>query len=107
MPATELVEVATTVHFTGIHIDIFLGETMKKLLTACCAGIIGASMFMPAAHAKEVKVLFSFALPPYVIKDAGGQEASGFEFDILKAALAAKGHTVKPVFVAMGAIPKM
>jgi polar amino acid transport system substrate-binding protein len=79
-----------------------------KTLHALLFGALGASFALaaPAASAKEVKMLFSLALPPYVIKDAGGQ-ASGFEFEIIKAALAAKGHSVTPVFVAMGAITKM
>ncbi|MES2017293.1 MAG: transporter substrate-binding domain-containing protein [Pseudomonadota bacterium] len=77
-----------------------------KTLHALMFGALGASFALaPAAGAKEVKMVFSFALPPYVIKDAGGQ-ASGFEFEIIKAALAVKGHTVTPVFAAMGAIAK-
>lgn len=67
-----------------------------------CAAVLAA----PAVQAKEVKILFSFALPPYVINEAG-KDPSGFEYDILREALAVKGHTVKPQFVAMGAIPKM
>ncbi|HYD79374.1 MAG TPA: transporter substrate-binding domain-containing protein [Paucimonas sp.] len=79
---------------------------MTRLQKLLCAGAVGAAILAaPAAHAKDIKMLFSFAIPPYVIKD--GAEASGFEYDIVKAALAAKGHTIKPVFVAMGAIPKM
>lgn len=80
---------------------------MQKIQQLFCAGVVGMSMLAGAAQAKDVKILFSLALPPYVIRDAGGQNASGFEFDVIKAALASKGHTVKPVFVAMGAIPKM
>lgn len=79
--------------------------TLQKLLFA---GAIGASVLAaPIAQAKEVKMLFSFAVTPYVIKGASDADASGFEFEIVKAALAAKGHTIKPVFVTMGAIPKM
>jgi polar amino acid transport system substrate-binding protein len=78
-------------------------KTFKRVVfTASCA----ASMLAAPLQAKEVKMLFSLALPPYVINEAG-KGASGFEFEIIEAALAAKGHTVKPVFVAMGAIPKM
>jgi polar amino acid transport system substrate-binding protein len=81
---------------------------MTGLQQLLFASAIGASVLVaPIAQAKEVKVLFSFAIPPYVMKDAGGTEASGFEYEIVKAALAAKGHTIKPVFIAMGAIPKM
>jgi polar amino acid transport system substrate-binding protein len=79
---------------------------MKSSIRLACAVLIGGTMLASAAQAKEVKVLFSFALVPYVI-NTPGQEASGFEYEIMKAALAAKGHTIKPMFVAMGAIPKM
>ena len=81
---------------------------MTRLQQLLFAGAVGVSIFaVPGAHARDVKVLFSFAIPPYVIKDAAGTDASGFEYEIVKAALAAKGHAIKPVFVAMGAIPKM
>lgn len=67
-----------------------------------CAAVLAA----PAVQARDVKILFSFALPPYVINEPG-KDPAGFEFEILREALAAKGHVVKPQFVAMGAIPKM
>lgn len=75
-------------------------KTRKILLCAIAAATVAAPL-----QAREVKMLFSFAITPYVMKD--GDKASGFEYDIISAALAAKGHTVKPVFVTMGAIPKM
>lgn len=77
-------------------------STLKSVLGGVAAVVLMAA---PVAHATEVKILFSFALPPYVINE-DGKGASGFEYEILSAALAHKGHTVKPVFVAMGAIPK-
>ncbi|MES2298253.1 MAG: transporter substrate-binding domain-containing protein [Pseudomonadota bacterium] len=79
---------------------------MKKSIRLACAALVGTALCAASVQAKEVKVLFSFALVPYVI-NTPGQEASGFEYEIMKAALAAKGHTIKPSFVAMGAIPKM
>jgi len=78
-----------------------------KQTTRFVLAAVGAALLSSAAQAKEVKMLLSFAIPPYVIKDEAKQDASGFEYEIIKAALTAKGHTVKPVFVAMGAIPKM
>lgn len=74
---------------------------MRFKLLMCAAVLVA-----PAVQAKEVKFLFSFALPPYVINEPG-KDPGGFEFEIIREALAAKGHTVKPQFVAMGAIPKM
>jgi polar amino acid transport system substrate-binding protein len=79
---------------------------MKHQLLRCAVVVAGALASMATAQAKEVKMLFSFALAPYVINDPG-KEPSGFELDAIRAALAVKGHTVKPSFVAMAAIPKM
>ncbi len=81
-------------------------NTAKKFLPAVFVVPL-ACLLCASAHAKEVKLLFSFALPPYVIPATDAQAASGFELEIIKAALAAKGHTLQPVFVAMGAIPQM
>lgn len=80
---------------------------MVKPLLGCAAVLAGTIALAAPAQAKEVKMAFSFALAPYVINDGGGKEPGGFELDTIKAALAVKGHTVKPVFVAMAAIPKM
>lgn len=103
----DFVDTLRAVDFTDTHIDITREGIMSMKLKLFVAGAAATSILAaPIAHAKEVKVLFSFAIPPYVIKEASG-DASGFEYDIVKAALAAKGHTIKPVFVAMGAIPKM
>lgn len=80
---------------------------MKAPLRLSIAGLIGMALCAGSVQAKEVSILFSFAIPPYVIRNDGPAEASGFEYEIVKAALAVRGHTVKPVFIAMGAIPKM
>lgn len=76
----------------------YLGQTILGLVAVLSA---------PLGQAKEINMLFSFALPPYVIAAEGAQPAAGFELEIIAAALAAKGHTMKPRFVAMGAIPKL
>lgn len=65
-----------------------------KMLVAAL-GLLGAS-----AQAKEVTMLFGLALPPYVIQENN----SGFELDIIKAALAVKGHTLKPVYASFSLI---
>ncbi|NEX62006.1 substrate-binding periplasmic protein [Noviherbaspirillum galbum] len=56
-----------------------------------------------AAQAKEVNMIFGLALPPYVIQETN----SGFELDIIKAALAVKGHTLKPTYASFLALPKL
>ncbi len=48
-------------------------------------------------------MIFGLALPPYVIQETN----SGFEVDIIKAALAVKGHTLKPTYASFLLAPKM
>lgn len=54
-------------------------------------------------QAKEVHMIFGLALPPYVIQESN----SGFEIDIIRAALAVKGHTLKPTYASFLVVPKM
>ena len=61
-----------------------------KLPVAC----IAFSVLAPLAQAKEVSIIFGLALPPYVIQENN----SGFEVDIIREALAVKGHTLKPIY---------
>jgi len=44
--------------------------------------LIGTSALASTAQANDVKVLFSFALPPYVIRDSGKPE--GYAYVISK-----------------------
>lgn len=55
------------------------------------------------AQAKEINMIFGLALPPYVIQENN----SGFEIDIIRAALAVKGYTLKPTYASFLAAPKM
>jgi polar amino acid transport system substrate-binding protein len=66
-----------------------------SLLVAVCAAT--------STHANEVRVAFGLAIPPYVIQDSD----SGFEVDIIREALAVKGHTVKIVYAAAATMPKL
>jgi polar amino acid transport system substrate-binding protein len=56
-----------------------------------------AVLLLPAAPAGagDVRVAFGASLPPYVIK----QDNSGIEYDIIKEALAHRGHTLVPVYM--------
>lgn len=66
------------------------------LLGALCA-------FSPAAAmAAEITVAVGRSLPPYIIVD----EWRGLEYDIVREALAAEGHTVKPRFMAFARVVK-
>lgn len=60
----------------------------------CTLACIVFGVFAPITQAKEVSIIFGLALPPYVIQENN----SGFEVDIIREALALKGHTLKPIY---------
>lgn len=47
------------------------------------------------SHAKDLTLVAGLSLPPYIIQESN----SGMEFEIIKEALTAKGHTVKLKYV--------
>jgi len=51
-------------------------------------------------YAKDVRVAFGEKLPPFIIPESN----SGIELDIIKEALAEKGHKLIPVYLPMGRI---
>lgn len=55
----------------------------------------------PAARAAEVRVLIGNSLPPYIIE----RENRGVEYDIVKEALALRGHQMVPHYVPFARIP--
>ena len=63
---------------------------MSAAVLACAIGISIAPV-----RADEVRMSFSIALPPYTLPEA----ASGIEVDILREALAHKGHMLVPLFI--------
>ncbi|MES2262219.1 MAG: transporter substrate-binding domain-containing protein [Pseudomonadota bacterium] len=65
--------------------------------------ILSAVLAAPLAHAADVRMGFGLSLPPYVIQENN----SGFELEIIREALAFKGHVLKPVYVAQKAMPQM
>jgi len=52
--------------------------------------------------AKEVVMAFSQDIPPYIFQ----KDNNGIEIDIITAALAQKGHTLKPLYFPLGRVPK-
>ena len=54
-----------------------------------------------SAFSTEVTMAFSQEIPPYIFE----KENKGIEIDIISAALAIKGHTLKPVYFPLGRIP--
>lgn len=58
-------------------------------------------MLTTFAEAKEVLMAFSQEIPPYIFQ----KHNKGIEIDIISAALAYKGHTLKPLYFPLGRIP--
>lgn len=59
-----------------------------------CAGLLSLLLVLPA-QAAEVRVAFGHSVAPF----ADAQDGTGVEVDIIRAALQAVGHTVRPVFM--------
>lgn len=51
--------------------------------------------------AKDVLMAFSQEIPPYILQELD----AGIEIDIISAALAFKGHTLKPLYFPLGRVP--
>ncbi len=63
---------------------------MKRLIIILC--ILGLSV---TVHAREVTLLAGLSLPPYIIQDSN----TGMEYEVVKEALAVKGHILKMKYV--------
>lgn len=64
---------------------------MRRIFVLCGLFLF----FSSVAYAEDVRVAFGMSIPPYVIAD----ENRGIEYDIIKEALAHKGHILKPVYM--------
>jgi polar amino acid transport system substrate-binding protein len=58
------------------------------------------SLLPLAASAADVKVAFGLSVPPYIIPES----TSGIETDIIREALAYKGHTITPIYIPFSTI---
>lgn len=54
-----------------------------------------------SASGKDILMAFSHEIPPYIFE----KNDSGIEIDIITAALAYKGHTLKPLYFPLGRVP--
>lgn len=67
--------------------------------------MLGIALLLPligdAAAAAEIRMAFGQSLEPYVFE----HDASGLEIDIIRAALQAAGHTLRPRFVPQARVP--
>lgn len=73
---------------------------MKKFIVKSCLLLL-ASLLPYVANAKEVLMAFSMDIPPYIFQ----KHNRGIEIDIITAALAYKGHTLKPLYFPLGRVP--
>ncbi|MGB2740739.1 MAG: ABC transporter substrate-binding protein [Cognaticolwellia sp.] len=73
---------------------------MKRISLKYCVLFISA-MLSFLTEAKDVVMAFSQEIPPYIFQ----QQNNGIEIDIISAALAHKGHTLKPLYFPLGRIP--
>ncbi len=62
--------------------------------------LLSIAITLPAGAA-DVRMAFGDNLPPYILVSS----SSGIEVDIVREALAYRGHVLKPVFMPMGRIP--
>ncbi|WP_413702017.1 substrate-binding periplasmic protein [Psychromonas sp. KJ10-10] len=63
------------------------------LLTLC--------LLTSTSKAKEILMAFSLDIPPYIFQEYD----KGIEIDMINAALAVRGHVIKPVYFPLGRIP--
>ena len=73
---------------------------MKSVLLKYCALFI-FTLLPSTTNAKDVLMAFGQDIPPYIFT----KHDKGIEIDIISAALAHKGHTLKPLYFPLGRIP--
>jgi len=65
--------------------------------TLCRAFLLWCCVFSGPACAAELRIIFTQYTPPYVFEDG-----TGILVEIVRTALEASGHTVKPIYVPIG-----
>lgn len=78
----------------------FLKFIMKKS-TLKYSIILFSALLSSMAHSKEILMAFSQDIPPYIFQ----KHNKGIEIDIIAAALAHKGHTLKVLYFPLGRVP--
>lgn len=59
------------------------------------------TLLSSTTNAKEILMAFGQKIPPYIFEE----QDKGIEIDIISAALAYKGHTIKPLYFPLGRVP--
>ncbi len=72
-----------------------------KISTLKYSVILLSTLLSSLTGAKEVLMAFSQDIPPYIFQ----KHSKGIEIDIIAAALAYKGHTLKPFYFPLGRVP--
>lgn len=73
---------------------------MKQTVIKYCMLLV-ITMLTSFTEAKEVFMAFSLEIPPYIFE----KHDKGIEIDIISAALAYKGHALKPLYFPLGRVP--
>jgi len=73
---------------------------MKNTTLKYCV-LLGSAMLISFTEAKEVFMAFGLEIPPYIFQ----KHNRGIEIDVISAALAYKGHTLKPLYFPLGRVP--
>lgn len=77
--------------------------TARPRITKLPAGLFAAllAMSVPSSYAKDVSMAFGEKIPPYCLPETN----SGIELDIIREALAFRGHVLKPKYLPFARIP--
>lgn len=71
------------------------------------APLLACALLLAGAHARaaDIAVLFTTNVPPYVL--AAANPPAGMELELFRAALAVRGHAMRPLFVERDAVPRL
>lgn len=77
--------------------------TPRSRITTLTAGLLATLLAMSASpsYAKDVSMAFGEKIPPYCLPETN----SGIELDIIREALAFRGHVLKPKYLPFARIP--
>jgi polar amino acid transport system substrate-binding protein len=81
----------------------FIKGQIMKTIFQFVVGMLTCTVMVTVAQAKEVNMTFGLALTPYIMQESN----SGIEVDIIREALALKGHTLKPSYNAFALTKQM
>jgi polar amino acid transport system substrate-binding protein len=90
--------------FNAHHVLVYITKSFKfnrSLLVLNYAAFMVCILLPCFIKAEEVLMAFSKEIPPYIFE----RNNNGIEIDIISAALAYKGHSLKPQYFSLGRVP--